>query len=168
MLIYWPTRRKPSNLPKNLILSEHGRRFRRKYIKMAKFTLKPNKFIENRIREGIRNGVTIKVLLDSIQHMQDAPKSTETLYRHYGQAIAEERAELHGYIGGKIREKIEEGDSSVLIFAARSKAGWNPQVEVKEVDSDDPDENLDAVATLAQMLGKNQKDEPDQSPDNSE
>lgn len=112
-----------------------------------------DKKIENKLREGIRNGLTIKVIFDSIRHYQNSPQSVQTLYNKYGAAIAEERASLQTWLGDKARKRIEEGSDAVLIHALKTKAGWNSPVEVKEVDDKDPDENLDAISLLAKRLG---------------
>ena len=108
----------------------------------------------------VRDGVTMTVVLDSIQSYRDAPKSLKTLYSIYGQDIAEERAAFHQYLGGKARQRIEEGSDKILELALRSKAGWNPSVVVEEKDSDTPDENSDAISTLMSLLGKTEPDDP--------
>ena len=118
-----------------------------------------SKHVANRIRELIRDGVSMTVVLDSIQSYQNAPKSSATLYKIYGQDIAEERAAFHQYLGGKARQRIEEGSDKILELALRSKAGWNPSIVVEEKDSDDPDENSDAISTLMTLLGKKEQDD---------
>lgn len=118
-----------------------------------------SKPVAKRIRELIRDGVSVTVILDSIQSYQNAPKSTATLYKIYGQDIAEERAAFHQYLGGKARQRIEEGSDKILELALRSKAGWNPSIVVEEKDSDAPDENSDAISTLMTLLGKTEPDD---------
>lgn len=115
-----------------------------------------SKTIENRVRKGIRNGVGVRVIFDSIQELPNAPGSYSTFYKLYGQAMAEERAEFHDYLGQKARERIEDGSDKILELALRSKAGWNPSVVTEEKDSDDPDENSDPIAVLMEKLGKTQ------------
>ena len=116
--------------------------------------LKHSKHIAKKVRELIGNGVSITVILDSIQKYQEAPRSTNTLYKIYADDIAEARAEFHGYLGKKAMERIEEGSDAVLIHALKTKAGWSEKIVVEERDSDEPDENTDAISTLAVLLGR--------------
>ncbi len=126
---------------------------------------KYSKTIENRIRQGIRNGVSIAVILDGLSDLEgqtgNIPKSTDTLYKHYGHAIGEERAKFHEYLGSKARERIEKGSDRILELALRSKAGWNPSVKVEDV-TDEEDENKDAISVLAGLLKKETPDEEDE------
>ena len=89
-----------------------------------------------------------------MQHWNRSPRSLNTLYKHYGHVIAEERAKLQGEIGDAVMKKVREGDSKLIEFAARSKANWNPTVSVEEKSKDDPDENRDAISELSRLLGK--------------
>lgn len=113
-----------------------------------------NPEIEKHVRRGIRNGVALQVILDSVQHMNFAPRSMNTLKKYYGQAIAEERAELHNFIGEAVRDGIERKSDKLIEFAARAKANWNPTTKVEAVNPDDPDENKDALSVLAEKLGR--------------
>ena len=113
-----------------------------------------NKNIENRVRKLIKDGVSIRMIFESIQELQHAPRSYTTFYKHYGHAIAEEKAELASWLGGKARESIERGSDTVLIHALRSKAGWNPTQVVDERDDEDPDEDNDPLQVLMEKLGK--------------
>ena len=122
--------------------------------------LKHRKTIENHVRKGIRNGATIQQILDRISHMAEAPQTTATLYKIYGPAIEEERADFSDFVGGAVRQKIQEGDSKIIEFTARSKLGWNPSVKIEEVDAEDEDKDNDAVSRLAALLGKDK--EPDE------
>jgi hypothetical protein len=117
--------------------------------------LKYSKHIAKKVKELIGNGVSITVILDSVQKYQEAPRSINTLYKIYGEDIAEVRAAFHGYLGQKARERIDAGSDAVLIHALKTKAGWTEKVIVEERDSDDPDENTDAISTLAVLLGRN-------------
>lgn len=116
--------------------------------------LKWRKVIEDHIRKGIRNGATLKQILDRISHLAEAPQSTATLYKIYGPAIEEERAQFSDFVGSAVRQKIEEGDSKIIEFTARSKLGWNPSVKIEETTAEDEDEDKDAISRLAQLLGK--------------
>lgn len=120
--------------------------------------LKYSKLIEDRIREGIQNYLTMQAILDSVSHMKEGPASTKSLYKIYGDVIAEERFKQQGFIGGAMHRKIQEGDSKMIEFAARTKMGLNPTTQVKEVDEDE--ESKDAISTLAKLLGKDE--EPDE------
>jgi len=123
---------------------------------MAKGTELPySKNVENRLRKLLRAGVTIRVIIDDIQTLPDAPKSLSTLYRIYGNVISEERAKLQEEIGNAVMQGVRDGNPKLIEFAARAKAGWNPAVKVEEQDSDEPDENTDAIERLANLLGKN-------------
>lgn len=119
--------------------------------------LKWRKVIEKRIVEGIENNLTIQAILDSIAHLNEAPASTSALYRIYGEAIEEARYGNQKEIGGALRRKVQEGDSKIIEFLARTKMGLNPTQQVKEVSEED--ENKDAVSRLAQLLGKDTKDD---------
>ena len=44
--------------------------------------------IAKKVREGIRSGVSDKDILSSIQKYQNAPSSTATFYKLYGEDIA--------------------------------------------------------------------------------
>ena len=120
---------------------------------------KHSKPIAKKIKQLIGDGVTMKVILDSIQHYQEAPSAMPSLYRIYGEDIADARAQFHGWLGQKAKERINEGSDAVLIHALKTKAGWTDKVVVEARDSDDPDENTDAIATLAVLLGKSPKTE---------
>lgn len=120
--------------------------------------LKYRKDIENAVRKGIKNGATIKQILDRISHMQEAPQSANGLYKIYGPVIEEERANFADYVGGAIRQKIQEGDSKIIEFTARSKLGWNPSIKIEETDAGEEDEDKDAVSRLAALLGRDEDD----------
>lgn len=112
--------------------------------------------IAKHIRRRISEGVKMTVLMDEIQSYQDAPKSTKTLYKVYGDDIAEARAEYHGWLGQKARERIEDGSDRILELALRSKAGWNPQqsLTVTEGDPEELDEDTSAIEELRTLLGR--------------
>jgi len=114
--------------------------------------LKWRKAIEKRIVEGIENNLTIQGILDSISHMNEAPTSNSSLYRIYGEAIEEARYGNQKEIGGALRRKVQEGDSKIIEFLARTKMGLNPTQQVREVEEDE--DKKDAVSRLAQLLGK--------------
>ena len=113
-----------------------------------------SKPIENHIRKGIRNGVTMQVIFEGAQHFQNCPKSYNTFYKKYGDVVRRERYEMQEEIGNAVMKGVREGNPKLVEFAARAKAGWNPSVRVEEVDENEPDEAKDAVSRLAQLLGK--------------
>jgi len=119
--------------------------------------LKYRKDIEKRIVAGIKANLTIQAILDSIAHMNEAPTSTSSLYRIYGPAIEEARFDNQMYIGGALNQKVQEGDSKIIEFLARTKMGLNPTTQVREVE--EGEENKDALSRLAQLLGKGDTDE---------
>lgn len=112
--------------------------------------------IAKAVRQGIRNGVSIKDIMASIQKYQEAPTSTKTFYQIYGDVIAETRAEIVGAIGSVVVDKALEGDFKAAEFYLRSKGGWSPNSTVNEVEqSTDPDEDTSAIDSLMTLLGKN-------------
>ena len=122
--------------------------------------------VAKKIREGIRNGVSMKDIMGSIQKYQNAPRSTNTLYKIYGQMISEERAEIIGQVGSVVvheshdREATQQaldGDFKAAEFYLRSKGGWSPTQTINEVEqSEDPDLDEGAINTLMSLLGKNE------------
>lgn len=113
-----------------------------------------SKPIENRVREGLRSGLTRKAILDSIQNLPHAPKSMATLYKYYSDVFGEEEFNLRKEIGDAVMKGVREGNPKLVEFAARARGGWNPVERVQEVDSDEAEERSDAVSTLAALLGK--------------
>lgn len=116
-----------------------------------------NHDLEKKIREGVSAGLTQKAILDSIQYHPDCPAKWETIYKIYGEAIEDERFRLRSMIGKAVMAGVREGNPKLVEFAARSKAGWNPVDRVQEVGEGDEEEDMDAVSTLASILGKDYK-----------
>ena len=116
--------------------------------------------VAKKIREGIRNGVSMKDIMGSIQKYQNAPRSTNTLYKIYGQMISEERAEIIGQVGSVVVQQALDGDFKAAEFYLRSKGGWSPNSTVneneQEVDADMDESAIDALMTL---LGKSSTEE---------
>ena len=114
--------------------------------------------VAKKIREGIRNGVSMKDIMGSIQKYQNAPRSTNTLYKIYGQMISEERAEIIGQVGSVVVQQALDGDFKAAEFYLRSKGGWSPTQTINEVEqSEDPDLDEGAINTLMSLLGKNEE-----------
>ena len=111
--------------------------------------------IAKKVREGIRSGVAVKDILSSIQKYQNAPSSTATFYKLYGEDIAEEKASIVGAVGSVVIQQALDGDFKAAELFLRSKGGWSPtqtQVEVEGTEDADTDES--AIDALMNLLGK--------------
>jgi len=105
---------------------------------------------------GIRNGVSVKDIIASIQKYQNAPSSTATFYKLYGELIAETKAEIVGAIGSVVVQQALDGDFKSQEFYLRSKGGWSPNSTLNEVEQEvDPDMDESAIDSLMGLLGKN-------------
>ena len=112
--------------------------------------------IAKKVREGVKNGVSIKDIMASIQKYQNAPSSTATFYKLYGEVIAETKAEIVGAIGSVVVQQALDGDFKSQEFYLRSKGGWSPNSTVNEVEQEtDPDVDDSAIDSLMGLLGKN-------------
>jgi len=119
--------------------------------------------IAKAVRQGIRNGVAVKDIMASIQKYQNAPSSSATFYKLYGDDIAQERAEIVGMIGSVVIQQALDGDLKAAEFYLRSKGGWSPtQTNIEVEGSGDADEDTGAIDSLMALLGKT-----NESPDNS-
>lgn len=127
--------------------------------------LKYSENIAKAVRTGIRNGVAVKDIMASIQKYQQAPSSSATFYKLYGDDIAQERAEIVGQIGSVVIQQALDGDFKAAEFYLRSKGGWSPtQTNIEVEGPADADEDTGAIDSLMTLLGKN----TDGTPDNSE
>ena len=81
-----------------------------------KLALPYSELVAKKIKEGIRNGVSIKDIMGSIQKYQYAPSSTSTLYKTYGELIAETRADVVGQVGSVIVQQALDGDFRAAEF----------------------------------------------------
>jgi len=118
--------------------------------------------IAKKVREGIRSGVSVKDILSSIQKYQNAPSSTATFYKLYGEDIAEEKASIVGAVGSVVVQQALEGDFKSQELFLRSKGGWSPtqtQVEVEGTEDADTDES--AIDALMNLLGKSSDNSTD-------
>ena len=126
---------------------------------------KYSEVIAKRVVAGIKNGVAVRDILGSIQKYQDAPSSTATFYKLYGNLIAETKADIVGEIGNVVVNAARGGDFKAAEFFLRSKGGWSPNSTVNEVEQDvDPDLDESAIDSLMSLLGK--EVEPDEETDN--
>lgn len=113
-----------------------------------------SKPVENHILECIQGGVGIRDMIASMQHLQNAPKSLSTLYKIYGNFIAQERAKINGMVGKKVIEQALDGDFKSQELFLRSKGGWSPKETVENGEATDEDTDEDAVTMLMGLLGK--------------
>lgn len=118
-----------------------------------------SKNVEKHILECIQGGVGIRDMIASMQHLQGAPKSLSTLYKIYGDYIAQERAKINGAVGKKVIDQALEGDFKSQELFLRSKGGWSPKETVENGDAVDEDTDEDAVTMLMSLLGKNAEEE---------
>ena len=63
---------------------------------------KYSEVIAKKVTEGIRNGVSVKDIMGSIQQYQNAPSSSATFYKLYGELISQTRADIIGKIGNVV------------------------------------------------------------------
>ena len=112
--------------------------------------------VAKKVVAGIRNGVSVKDIIASIQKYQNAPSSTATFYKLYGELIAETKAEIVGAIGSVVVQQALDGDFKSQEFYLRSKGGWSPNSTLNEVEqTEDPDMDESAIDSLMGLLGKN-------------
>lgn len=112
--------------------------------------------IAKAVRQGIRNGVSVRDILASIQKYQQAPSSTATFYKLYGEDIAAERADIVGQVGSVVIQQALDGDFKAAELFLRSKGGWSPtQTNVEVEGTEDPDTDESAIDSLMTLLGKN-------------
>ena len=117
---------------------------------------KYSEIIAKKVTEGIRNGVSVKDIMGSIPQYQNAPSSSATFYKLYGELISQTRADIIGKIGNVVINSALQGDFKAAEFYLRSKGGWSPNSTVNEVEQEaDPDEDLAAVDSVMSLLGKN-------------
>jgi len=120
--------------------------------------------IAKKVKEGIRNGVSVKDILASIQKYQNAPSSTATFYKLYGQDIADTKADIVGQVGSVVIQQALDGDFKSQELFLRSKGGWSPTSTVNEVEqSENPDEDESAIDSLITLLGKTKPESEQES-----
>ena len=128
---------------------------------MALEKLPYSKLVEKHILECIQGGVGIRQMIASMQHLNDAPKSLSTLYKHYGNFIEAERAKINGAVGKKVIDQALQGDFKSQELFLRSKGGWSPTHTVNEVEQEtDPDLDESAIDAFMGLLGIS--DDPDE------
>ena len=118
--------------------------------------------IAKRVRQGIRDGVSVRDIMGSIQKYQNAPNSLTTFYKLYGQDISEEKADIVGKVGNIVINAALSGDFKAAELFLRSKGGWSPTSTINEVEQlEDPDTDESAIDSLMTLLGKKQPDNGD-------
>ena len=123
-----------------------------------------SEIIAKKVREGVRNGVSIKDIMGSIQKYQNAPSSTATFYKLYGEDIAETKASIVAAIGNVVVQQALEGDFKSQEFYLRSKGGWSPNSTINEMELEtDPDTDDSAIDSLMGLLGKSNPDDNETS-----
>jgi hypothetical protein len=111
------------------------------------------------IRKAIRAGVSMKVILDSIQNYDHAPSSMNGMYKTYRDDIAQARADIQEAVGAVVVNKALEGDLRAAELFLRSKAGWSPTQTIVEVDNEVETEQTSAIDDLIALLGVKDKNE---------
>lgn len=124
---------------------------------MALERLNYSKLVEKHILQCIQGGIGIRQMIASMQHLNDAPKSLSTLYKHYGNFIEAERAKINGMVGKKVIEQALEGDFRSQEFFLRSRGGWSPKETVETADATEEDYDESAVDALMALLGKSEE-----------
>lgn len=122
--------------------------------------------IASKIRAGIKAGVSMRVIFDSVATMKNAPKSYQTFYKIYRDDIADARSDIQEKIGNVVVSAALEGDLKAAELFLRSRAGWNPVTKIVEEDPEDVSEDTGAIDDLLALLGK--KRLSDETSDNKE
>lgn len=114
-----------------------------------------SKLVEKHILECIQGGISIRQMIASMQHLQDAPKSLSTMYQTYGNFIEAERAKINGQVGKKVIDQALAGDFKSQELFLRSKGGWSVSSTNIDIDQNiDPEVDESAIDTLMGLLGK--------------
>lgn len=116
--------------------------------------LKHNLHIATHIRKAIKAGVSMKVILDSIQKYDHAPSSMNGMYKTYREDIAAARSEIQEAVGAVVVAKALDGDLKAAELFLRSKAGWNPTLKIEEIEPDEVKEDTAAIDDLLALLGR--------------
>lgn len=115
-----------------------------------------NQEIAAYIRNHVRAGVTIKDIMAGIAKWQDAPRTAKTLYKWYGNDIADARNYITEKIGSKVIEQALIGDFKSQDLYLRSKGGWSPNQTIETKDAEDLDTDESVIRELMTLLGKDE------------
>lgn len=117
-----------------------------------------DKKIANYIEKCIKGGVSVKMMLASMQGKfasTATPSNMATLYKVYGSHMESVRAELVESVASVVIKQAVEGHFPSQDLFLRSKGGWSTQTTVNENELDgDPDEDEGAIDALMAKLGK--------------
>ena len=113
-----------------------------------------NREIAAYVRNHVRAGVTMKDIMSGISKWQDAPRTLKTLYKYYGDDIADSRNTVIESIGSKVVEQALDGDFKSQDLYLRSKGGWSPNQTVATKDEEDLDTDESVIRELMVLLGK--------------
>ena len=106
------------------------------------------------VRNHVRAGVTMKDIMLGISKWQHAPKTLKTLYKYYGNDIADARNTVIEAVGSRVIEQALEGDFKSQDLYLRSKGGWSPNQTVATKEEEDLDTDESVVSELMALLGK--------------
>lgn len=132
---------------------------------MTNITYTYSQKIADEIDRGIKAGLKMAVIHDSLLRLSETPRSRSHFYEKYADQIAKSRAEYQTWLGDSANARIADGSDKILELALRSRAGWNPSLKIEEA-TDEDSEEVSAIDKLARLLGKDfdeetRKDEPD-------
>jgi hypothetical protein len=111
--------------------------------------------IAARVKELEASGVSRKLIFDSIQTYQYAPKSLATFYKLYKSDLDEVHAENVREIGGLVVKQAKQGDFKSQEFYLKSKGGWSPSNTTEVVTEEKTDNS--ALDKLMGLLGKSKE-----------
>lgn len=120
---------------------------------MSNQPYKHNKKIADKIRAGVRKGISPLRIFEANKHLVDMPNSHSTFYKIYEDDIAQAKLEVDEALTNAFWTKIAEGDTKLIEFGLKTKSNWNPPVNTKDI-TDEPDENSDSLDVLKQKLEK--------------
>ncbi len=106
------------------------------------------------VRNHVRAGVTMKDIMSGIAKWQHAPRTLKTLYKWYGDDIADARNSVIEAVGSRVIEQALDGDFKSQDLYLRSKGGWSPNQTVATKDEEDLDTDESVIRELMTLLGK--------------
>jgi hypothetical protein len=115
-----------------------------------------NQEIAAYVRNHVRAGVTMKDIMSGIAKWQDAPRTLKTLYKWYGDDIADARNSVIEAVGSKVIEQAKDGCTKSQDLFLRSKGGWSPNQTVATKDEEDLDTDESVILELMTLLGKDE------------
>lgn len=113
-----------------------------------------NQEIAAYVRNHVRAGVTMKDIMSGIAKWQDAPRTLKTLYKWYGDDIADARNSVIEAVGSRVIEQALDGDFKSQDLYLRSKGGWSPNQTVATKDEEDLETDESVIRELMTLLGK--------------